>query len=206
MRKLVACLLIPLLLGDLLFISSCAAPYRPIHAPATISQSTMHETPGLEYAYQLDVLMYSRNKKYSKKEVKTGFRVVSLKITNRTSETIVVRDNVKVFIGGDQVRMTDPPLVRSQLKQIAPVYLLYSFLVMPISTCTGNNCEETVIPIGLIIGLFNMLLASSANKALERDLLIQNLIDREIAPGETATGLLCLYSVSMGSLSLELAD
>jgi hypothetical protein len=165
---------------------------------------TKGEDAGMKYGYLLDVLSWTRNKKYAKKEVKKGLRVVQVQITNDTEEPILVREDVRVFIGGEEVRMVEIPMAVEALKQRWLLYLLYIGLIPSITICNGTNCETTPIPIGLGIAALNIALASNANKSFERDLMYQNIRDRVIEPGETTTGLICFFSVSMGHMSMKL--
>jgi hypothetical protein len=187
----------------LLLISACATAYRPV-PPASIEMMTKGDDAGMEYAYLLDVLVYSRNKKYAKKEVKTGFRIVQLQITNQSDDIIRVRDDVKMYIGGDEVKLVDIPMLHQQLKQKSLLYLLYGLIWINITTCNGGTCEDSLLPVGLAIAAFNIAFASDSNKRFERDLMYQNIIDKEIEPGQTVSGMLGFYSYSMGHLSLKL--
>ena len=98
----------------------------------------------------------------------------------------------------------EPLTARNSIKQSAPSYLLY-LLLTPLGLQTESG---SVIPIGLGIGpgiaLANTAIASSGNKRLLRELEGSNIMAEDIAPGETAYGLIGLRDAAFNPINLKL--
>lgn len=177
---------------------SCASSYKAI-SPQTLYYPAMEENENLVYGYQYDVLSLSHNRRYAKKEKKRGIRLMGVKITNLTDRTLVFRDDVVVRMGDRIVYPLSTDHVRKQIRQIVPLYLLYSFLTINISDCNGTptggyDCDQRVIPIGVGIAAANVAVAANANAQFRRELQMYNVYDKEIKPGQTIHGLMAMYS------------
>jgi hypothetical protein len=148
-------------------------------------------------AYKYDVLREKGNKKYSRKELKAGVRIVALRITNTTGKTIKIGDNARIYTGSSEIRMWPSDLAYRKIKQTVPLYLLY-LLLTPMEATTGDpySGSSETFPIGLIIGPGlaggNVAVAATANTRLKEDLLQFELSDKTIKPGETVYGLVAI--------------
>jgi len=196
---LLFCILLP---GCLLF-PGCASIYRPIN-PAGLTRMTPEVGDGIAYSYQYGVLGASRNKKLAKKEMKKGIRVIGVQFQNNTGRTINFRNDVRVYMGDRLVSPLETGTIRHQIKQIAPIYLLYALGVGNLTICEDNgDCTTYRIPVGLLIGLINLAVAASANASWMDELKRNNLIDREIRDGETVSGLIGLQSDILGPIKMK---
>src|SRR5690349_20587362 len=110
-----------------LLLTSCASRYRAIY-PTTLEYSAKTTQEGVELGYRYAVLEELGNRKYAKKERRTGVKVVALKITNNTSRDLILGKNMKLMSGTSEVPVLTTNTVVSSLKQPAPAYLLYLLL------------------------------------------------------------------------------
>jgi hypothetical protein len=182
---------------------SCAASYKPI-APANLSYGSAVKTDeGLEYAYVHSILSQSGNKKYANRERKRPIKVMALEFTNNTNRVINFRRDVKIYMGNTIVSPVDPSLIHQSLKQPAALYLLWGLFWVVLNDCNGTDCNSTPLPVGLVIAGLNVGIASGANTKFLAELKSTNILDRDIAPGETVHGLIGITSDAAGSISLK---
>jgi hypothetical protein len=174
-------------------LGSCAGSFKSID-PTTIHYNTQAEKSDVDLQYKYDVLRERGNKKYAKKELKAGVRIVALRITNTSDKTIRIGDNARIYSGDSEVRLWPADLIHRRVKQIAPLYLLY-LLLTPLEISTSSNGVETSsFPIGYIVGpglaAGNVAVAATGNARLKQELMNFDLIDKPIAPGQTVYGLI----------------
>jgi hypothetical protein len=185
---------------------SCAGSYRPIR-PQALTYGSSYESTGIRYSFQHNILTTTGNKKYAKREAKRPVKLVAIELTNNTDHAINFRKDVKIYMGDRQVLPVETSVVHQQLKQPAPLYLLWGLLWVVIYKCDGPNpddCSTTPLPVGLVIGVGNMAAAGSANDKFLTELNSNNILDKTIAPGETVRGLVGITSDAAGSISLRI--
>ncbi len=198
-----------LLLSSSIFVSGCASSFKSIN-PEKVSYTYTSKESSVQYSYAYDVLAMKGNRKYVKKERKHGLRVVAVKIVNTTDQTLRLNDNLKLMVGNNQTVPVSPTIAAKELKQGVPIYLLYMLLNFTIggTQTTTNGVTTTTggtyIPSGPFIDAGNMIVAATANKNLKSELLRYNLIDKDIAPGETAYGLITIHSLSADPIRFEI--
>lgn len=188
-----------------IFLAGCASTYKPIN-PQALYYTAHDLQDGISFSYKFDVLRERANKKYYKKEYKKGLKLVAVKVTNNTDTTIRIGQDVAFFSGQNELTLLDPMLIKNSIKQIAPAYLPYlllSFLNLNVTTETSSESY----PIGLFIGpgitLGNMLCASGANEKLLSELIRFNMINKDIAKGETVYGIIGIRSNEYPNLTLR---
>ena len=191
-------------LSAAVLLSSCAASYKPIMPKSLNYQSNSSVFNDLEFSYRYDVLNEKGNKKYTKKEHSKNIKVVAIRIVNNSNtDYIFGRDLTLKTNSGGNITLLQPEMIKNQLKQNVPIYLLY-LLLTPLTL----NTENSVTPIGLVVGpgitAGNMIIASTANSNLEFELQQHNLIDKPIKAGETVYGLVGV--VDLGYNPLELVE
>ncbi len=191
--------LCPLLTAMLL--AGCAGSFKSIN-PSSFQYTAQAEKSDAELYYKYDVLRERENKKYSRKELKAGVRIVAVRITNTTGKPITMGENAKIYSGNSEVRLWPPDLTYKKIKQKVPFYLFYLLL-----TPTQLTVNEDSFPIGYVLGpglaAGNIAVASSANSKLKKELIEFDLYGKTIKPGETAYGLLGIPE--MGFLPLRVA-
>lgn len=177
-----------LLLVSILLITSCASGYKTIE-PKSINYVSTNQNNGVTLEYKYDLL----DKKYAKKEIKKGVKLVSVKITNESQKDLMFGREIKLTLeNGQEIFMMENEKVFKSLKQSPASYLFY-LLLTPMTFNTSNSSGNTSsTPIGLAIGPglagANLIAASSANKKFKTELLEYNVNGTLIEKGETKVG------------------
>ena len=195
------------LLLFVIVLSSCASGYRTINPNSLNYVSTsIDKGVGLEYKYEL------LDKKYKKKELAKGIRLVAVKIKNNSQRDLVFGKDIKLtYDDGSTIYIMDNKNVFSSLKQSAASYLWY-LLLTPMNLYTnktqnGFTTQTSSTPIGLVVGPGlaggNMIAASSANTKFEKDLLDYNINGVTIKKGETISGLIGVRSDDYNSIKIK---
>lgn len=196
---------IALLFITLSAFASCASGYKKIE-PRSINYISTSVTDRVTLEYKYDLL----DKKYEKKELKKGVKLVAVKITNNSESDIMFgRDAVLTYENGNEIFVFENDKVFKTLKQKPATYLFYLLLTPLNLYTTGANGQQTSsTPIGLVLGPGlaggNLIAASSANKKFKRELLDYNINGTLIKKGETIYGLIGIEAESFESLRLEI--
>ena len=189
-------------------LTSCASGYKMIE-PKSINYISTYNTDNVKLEYKYDLL----EKKYAKKELKKGIKLVAIKITNNSNKNLTFGKDVKLTYGdGSEVYIMENERVFSTLKQSPASYLWY-LLLTPMNFYTtktnSNGFRENTssTPIGLVVGPGlaggNMIAASSANKKFKTEMFDNNINDVIIKEGETKYGLIGIKLNSFESLKLK---
>jgi hypothetical protein len=182
-----------------LFVSSCASNYNAIQ-PDAMPTDRQGEINGVSYGYSKNVLSKTGNKKYAKKEVKRGISILAVKIENNTDNEISVKDDLIFRMGELELEPLESVVVGDNIKQIAPLYVLYGLLFLNIT----NNNQTLSLPIGVPIAIGNIVVASSTNRKFREDFSTYNIRDEKIAPGETVSGLVAFRDNGSGTLVITM--
>ncbi|WP_347374532.1 hypothetical protein [Aequorivita sp. Q41] len=199
---------ITLLLLSIISLTSCASGYKTIQ-PNTINYLSADVANDIKMEYKYDLL----RKKYAKKEVKKGIKLVAIKITNDSDKDVMFGRDVKLtYENGKEIHIVENDLVFTTLKQSSASYLLY-LLLTPLNLYTSktssNGIEETTssFPVGLILGpgiaVGNMITASSANANFKSELLVYNINGSVIKAGESKYGLIGIRTDSYDALKIK---
>ncbi len=189
-------------------VTSCASAYKMI-APKSINYISINETDNVKLEYKYDLL----DKKYAKKELKKGVKLVAVKITNNSGKDLTLGKDTKfTYENGAEVYVIENGKAFNTLKQSPASYLWY-LLLTPVNLYTtetnSNGFQEQTssTPIGLILGPGlaggNMIAAGSANKKFKEEMLAYNLNGTIIKNGETKFGLIAIKSNSFDALKLK---
>lgn len=198
-----------LLLVTIFSLTSCASGYKNIQ-PKTINYLSTNSDSGIKMEYKYNLL----HKKYAKKEVKKGVKLIAVKVKNESDRDMMFGRDIKLtYENGADVQIMENEKVFKTLKQSPASYLFY-FLLSPISfyktttSYSSNGYEEKTssFPAGLILGPGlaggNMIAASSANANFKSDLLVYNINGVMINAGETKYGLIGIESDSFDALKV----
>ena len=192
----------------LLFIAistliNCASGYKMIE-PKSINYISTNETDNVKLEYKYDLL----DKKYAKKELKKGVKLVAIKITNNSDKDLMFGKDAKLtYVNGAEIYVMENEKVFKTLKQSPASYLWY-LLLTPMNFYTAENGQQTSsTPIGLVVGPGlaggNMIAAGSANKKFKTEMLEYNINGTVIKKGETKYGLIGIKADSFDSLKLK---
>jgi hypothetical protein len=183
--------------------SSCAASYKPINpSKLQYSQSDKNDT----FQYKYDVLLWSNNKKFAKKELNTQIRIVAVKIYNGTGQTLKYGVNYKIYSDNKEVDILPIGEVTRHIRETVPTYFLY-LLLTPTTLTTSSQTSSNRIPIGYFLGpaltVINVGVAAGANKHFREEMEEYNLAEKEILNGETAYGLIGIQSQDVAPLYMR---
>ncbi|EMR03644.1 hypothetical protein [Cesiribacter andamanensis] len=195
-------------------LSSCAGSYHQIY-PRSLeySYATAAQAP-VTLGYRYDVLSQRGNKKFARKEEKNNIQLMAVQLTNNTSTPLVFGRDIQLTNNNVVVNPLPSGLVHKQLKQQAPLFLLYLLMSpMKVTVTKATNgfvTEQSVYPVGLILGpalgVGNMVVASGNNQKFQAELLQHDLVGRIIQPGETVYGLVGVGHTGYAPLSVRLVD
>lgn len=193
----------------LILFTSCASGYKKI-SPETLAYNSLSTANNITIEYRYGLL----DKKYFRREKKSGLKLVAIKITNKSPQDVVFNDNLRLsYENGTICNVTDNDYVFKLLKQ-SPTSHLFYLLLSPVEfyKTTTNSYGQTVnngsFPIGLFIGpglaLGNLITASTANGKFKNELENYNIIGKTIKSGETAYGLVGIKSNNFDALKLKM--
>ena len=195
------------LLSVIVLLTSCASGYRTIN-PSTLNYLSNSTDKGVTLEYKYELL----DKKYRKKEVAKGVRLIAIKLTNNSNKDLTFGKDIKLtYDDGTGVYIMENEKVFSTLKQSATSYLWY-LLLTPLNLYTTENqngfqTQTSSTPIGLVVGPGlaggNMIAVGSANKKFEQDLLNYNINGKVIKKGETVSGLIGVRSDNAHSIKVN---
>ena len=198
---------ITLLFAIVVLLGSCASGYKTIN-PRTINYLSTSEDKGVKLEYKYELL----DKKYKKKELAKGVRLIAVKITNNSGRDLTFGRDIKLNYDNDsEIYIMDNNKVFTSLKQSAASYLWY-LLLTPMNLYTTENqngfqTQTSSTPIGLVIGpgltAGNMIAVGTANKKFQNDLSTYNLNGLTIKKGETASGLIGIRSDDYNSIKIK---
>ena len=212
MKQRITRLLAGSLLATMLLGSGCAASYTPITAERINTYQSAPSSSPVQLGYQFDALrLRGRNRRYVKKEAKHGYHVVAVRVTNSSAADINFSRDAVLYYGDRPVQAVPGTIAGRDMRQGVAIYLLYLLLNFRVGgTTTYNGYGQAVtsggtfLPTGPFIAGGNMLGAGMANKNFREELERYDLTNRNIRPGETVYGLLCLREYSVAPLRLEL--
>lgn len=186
-------------------LTNCASGYKLI-SPKTINYISNSESNNVKLEYKYDLL----DKKYKKKELKKGVKLVAIKITNNSDKDLIFGEDAKLtYLNGNEVFIMDNTEVFQTIKQSTLSYLFYLLLTpMNLYTTDANGQQTSSTPIGLVIGpgltVGNMVASGSANNNFKTELLDNNIYKTTIKKGETKHGLIGIKADSFDSLKLKI--
>ena len=122
--------------------------------PKLINYVFSNENSNVELQYRYELL----HKKYIKKELKKGIKLVAIKITNNSNKDLIFgKDIVLTYENDSEIYLVENKQVYKLLKQ-SPLSYLWYLLLTPTNLFTtetnSSGIEETTssTPIGLLLG------------------------------------------------------
>lgn len=193
---------------SVLFLNSCASGYKKIQ-PKTINFASRSENNTIVLEYKYDLL----EKKYKKKELNNGLKLIAVKVTNNTSNDLVFGKDIRLtYENGNELNLLETNVVYNAIKQSPASYLWYLLLTpMQFQTTTtnsfGQQTSSSSTPIGLGIGPGlaggNMIAASSANNNFQNDLTENDILGKVIKTGETVYGIVGIRSDNYDAIKVK---
>ncbi len=193
----------------LMSLMSCASSYRPIQ-PERMPYTNLTSNGDVALGYRYEVLGETRNKKYAKKELKNGVKVVAVSVTNNSAKPLTFGTDLKLMSGEKELLAMSPSSSFKALKQNTPIYLLYgllTFVKLRIEKKKYSYVEVNEYRVGLVLGptitIGNLAVASGANKKFKTELISRDMWGKVIEPGKTVYGLVSLSGSGFEALSIK---
>ena len=112
-----------LLLVTIFSFTSCASGYKNIQ-PKTINYLSTNSDSGITMEYKYNLL----HKKYAKKEVKKGVKLIAIKVKNESDRDVMFGRDIKLtYENGADVQIMENEKVFKTLKQSPTSYLFYFY-------------------------------------------------------------------------------
>jgi hypothetical protein len=150
----------------------------------------------------------AKNVKQTNKELRNDVKVVAVKIHNNTATQITVGENARFYAGDKELKVMTTPVLNKQMKQGVIPYFAY-LLLSPIkfSYEKDNGTKTVEIFGGAVVGAAlttgNVLVATKANKALQKELEKYSLDKKTILPGETVYGIMAIQKEGYVPIALN---
>lgn len=192
------------ILFGILLLTSCASGYNKINPPQVdYHLSKKVDDVTLEYRYG------KLTKKYTRKQLLGGVKLVSVKITNNSDKELIYGQNIKLtYAQGKEANIIENKKAFKLIRQQSVPYFLYLLLIpLDFESRDAYGRVTSSVQIGKILGpaisLLNFLTAESANSKMKRELLKNDLEGRSIKAGETVYGIVALKTVEWEELDIS---
>jgi len=202
MKKILTAMVLTIL------FSQCASIYHSIDPPTIEYPFEQDDNQDLSFSYQYDVLAKRGNKKYSKKEKKHGFSIVSVRVKNNTDRELSFARDIDLLVQRGVVHPVENEFTAHTIRQKIGFFLFYSLLYYSETDCNNKTgCKTTVfIPFGLAIAAGNMIVGGSSNDKMKKEFNDYSLYTKTIAPGQTVYGIVALRDLGYQPLKLKVRN
>jgi hypothetical protein len=179
-----------------LILSGCAATYRPIKTNELKFTQSQKSEDFLEINYEYNTYYSTYNIRYHKKDKKYDFNTVAVEIINKTTIPIIInKENFKIYSDSTKVDLLSNMEYINKVKQKPGLYLFHTlwgpWSFQSITDPAGNTTKKIkFLPIGLVIGIANAIVANKSNKRLEDDIERLNIYEKTIQPQDTLIGII----------------
>ncbi len=174
-------------------LSSCAVKYKPINISTyKFDQNELFEN--IELSYKYNILKESGNNKQATKETIHNLKILAVNITNHSESTIKIGDDIQFYFGETPIELIDNDKIYKKIKQKGAGYLPYLLLSFMNVAINDNRSYENQTRIGFPIAIgitgLNMIKSGTNNVLLLDDLKKYDIINKDILPGETISGII----------------
>ena len=180
-----------------ILLTSCAVRYKTINTDVLSYYKPTTINNELEVSYLCDVYQATGNTRYSNKERHNNFKTIAVKITNLSDSSILItKNNFKILAKDQQVPLAYLKEYFRYVRQTSGTYLLHALWSPRYTHTTGSGLESNTttvyIPIGLAVGIVNMIIAQVANKNHYLNINDRVIYGKTVKPHETITGIIVL--------------
>jgi hypothetical protein len=176
----------------------------------------MHESVGdIALSYKYDAIATNGNRKYACRTKNAGFQVVSYKITNNSTDSLVIGKDLVFMAENEKILVSDALYTAKPVKQYPGGYLPYLaasyFFLYTGAVKDGKTGDiisyEKKIPIGLILSLpitiGNMFVASFNNTAFYDNIRLNDMNGKLLLPKSSISGLLVFENETQVPLTIS---
>ena len=177
-----------------LFISSCARPYRKL-SMSEIPFNEFRDEIKISYSIRQGVMYNTKNRFNKKKEFKKNVNLIAFKIINKTELPININD-LKYYCGATiPLAPISIEEYYKTVKQKAELYWLYSPGVVVYPRPPKGSKKFIPLPFGIPLAAINYGVSLKANKKMMRDLQLLDLSNKVIQPQDSIEGILTFKNV-----------
>lgn len=201
-----------LLLLAAIILTSCGVSYKPLNLETLPYQNSAKLKENVTVSYLYDVQTATKNRRYAKKERKSGLAAVAVRIKNESDQPITLtNEKLSVFVtGGSEKPALPVTSYTNVVKQHPPVHLLhalwgpwqYSYW----EDSRGRHSSFKYIPVGAAVGLINLIIAAGGNKKHLEQMSTHQLYGQTIEPGKTVNGIVILQMSNYEPLTFQLKE
>ncbi len=177
------------------FISSCARPYRKINMSAIPFKEFREETK-ISYSVRQGVLFNMKDYFFARREQKKNMSLMAFKIVNKTDLPLNIND--LQFSCGAVIPISTIPVADfyNAIKQKAALYWLYSVGVVVYPRPPKEDKKFIPLPFGLPMAAANFAIAYKSNKKMQHDFQLLDLTNKVIQPHDSIQGILTFKNVA----------
>nr|WP_321409597.1 hypothetical protein [uncultured Carboxylicivirga sp.] len=181
-----------------LTMMSCASSYRTIRPAGLHYANQQNCNEKLDVSYVYDIYSMTNNRKYAKKEKNGNYRTIAVRIENLTDTSrLLTTDNFRIYANNRELPIANKTDYVRNVSQLSGLYLLHALWgPWQIESWRDSNGQSgsktTYIPIGLGVGVINMIIASVANSDHKKEIMNNEIFGRTLQPKETITGIVVL--------------
>ena len=187
-----------LILGlTMFFFSGCATRFIKMNPELNFYSMEKNINKDVKIEYDFDAMSESRNNTYDYREDRKNLQLLSVKIKNESTETLVFTDEnlkIKTLLGVPISIETNEDIYihKIQQKRLGG-YMLYGLAEASLNwTSPGNRYSLTINPIAVLIGVYNVALGIHGNSRFKKSMKTYNLFNQTVAPNTTFNGFIIL--------------
>jgi len=187
-----------LILGlTMFFFSGCATRFIKMNPELNFYSMEKNINKDVKIEYDFDAMSESRNNTYDHREDRKNLQLLSVKIKNESTETLVFTDEnlkIKTLLGVPISIETNEDIYihKIQQKRLGG-YMLYGLAGASLYwTSPGNRYSLTINPIAVLIGVYNVALGIHGNSRFKKSMKTYNLFNQTVAPNTTFNGFIIL--------------
>jgi hypothetical protein len=182
---------------------SCATSYKKVD-PSSSNLYNLVDLDSIEYGFDENHFKAYGKKRYYKKAVRKNLSMVAFKITNNQTDTLLLIRDLNFLNNGTIVKPLSSRQAQKEIKQPELIHFGWYLLALPFPAVIDAVGPFTQLPIALIAGNYNLFRAGAANRKLMENLRRDDIMYRQIPPGETSYGFICYPVKTTGDIAIEM--
>lgn len=184
---------------------SCATGYKNV-APDTEGGHFYQEftLDSISYGYDVDLFKTQAKKRYVKKAERQGVDIIGFKITNHSAvDTLRPIRDLRFYIGEKVVKPLTTKETQKLVKQGEVAHFAWYLIALPIPSVIDVVGPFVQVPIALIIANYNLFRSGSENRRFMGNLKDNEVMYKNIPPGETIYGMVSFKDLPEGQLEFR---
>jgi hypothetical protein len=182
---------------------SCATSYKKVD-PSISTVYNLVSLDSVDYGFDENHFKAYGKKRYAKKAERKNLSMVAFKITNNQTDTLLPIRDLNFLHGGSIIKPLSSRQTQKEIKQPELIHFGWYLLALPFPAVIDAIGPFTQLPIALIAGNYNLFRAGAANRKLMENLQRDDIMYRQIPPGETSYGFICYPVKTTGDIAIEM--